>query len=79
MRNSGFYKDIVYIKKKLARHVHICTEDHLLKEYLFANVGYPLYDWMTVPFARDLDKHHDIYNHRHSSAQRFQWKGPSAS
>ena len=44
IRNSGFYSDVVYSKSKLYHPMFIYDDDILLREYIIANAGYPLYN-----------------------------------
>jgi hypothetical protein len=40
-----------------------------MREYLLGDAGYPLYDWLIMPFARGIDERHDEWNHMHSSTR----------
>lgn len=64
MRNSKFYHDVIFPKTKLAGRSYVCVDGTTLREYLLADAGYPLYDWLMVPFPRGLDHEHDFWNNR---------------
>jgi hypothetical protein len=69
MRNSGFYKDVVYRRSKLYGQTYICSDGSAMREYLLGDAGYPLYDWLIMPFARGIDGRHDLWNYMHSSTR----------
>lgn len=69
LRNTSFYNHVLFHKDRMAGRTHVCLDGTPLREYLLADAGYPLYDWMIVPFPRGLDEEHDFWNNQHSSAR----------
>jgi hypothetical protein len=69
LRNSGFYGDMVYKKSKLHGPTYRCADGSAMREFLLADAGYPLYDWLIVPYARGIDMRRDQWNFMHSSTR----------
>jgi hypothetical protein len=69
LRNSGFYGDVLYRKSNLHGPTYICRDGSAIREYILGDAGYPLYDWLIVPYAKGIDLRHNKWNFMHSSTR----------
>ncbi|CAM6096199.1 unnamed protein product [Calypogeia fissa] len=70
LQNTNFFRNVVVTKERLHGVPCITQDGSSLREYVLGDGGYPLYDWLMVPYPSGISAAKDEWNSRHAVARQ---------